>query len=160
MYNRLFLLILHCTSLILLALGWVLDILKIDISAHFVIDLSLFNEKRSIVSTLQSLWTGANYVAFCLIAIFGMIIPLVKSSVVFFILLNKKDGSLLYKYIAPLSKWAMADVFAMSILVAFLSANAMENVSAHLEPGFYYFSSYVILSAIVTALLGKIIGKQ
>ena len=140
--------------------GWVLDILKIDISAHFVIDLSLFNEERSIISTLQSLWTGANYMAFFLIAIFGIIIPLVKSLIIFFILLNKKEAGLLYKYIAPISKWAMADVFAMSILVAVLSANAMENVSAHLEPGFYFFSLYVILSAIVTALLGKIIAKQ
>ncbi|UEG50207.1 paraquat-inducible protein A [Ferruginibacter lapsinanis] len=134
--------------------------LKIDISAHFVVDLSLFNEKRSIISMLRSLWVGANYFPFCLIAFFGMIIPLLKSGVIFYILLDKKENINLYRYMTVISKWAMADVFAISILVAFFSANAMENINANLEPGFYFFSSYVLLSAIVTTLLGKIVGNQ
>ncbi len=53
----------------------------------------------------------------------------------------------------------MADVFAISIFVAFLSANAMENTKAELQEGFYYFSGYVLLSAIIVMLLGKMIKK-
>lgn len=47
----------------------------------------------------------------------------------------------------------MADVFAISILVAFLGASAMDNTNASLEAGFYYFSAYVLVSAVVGALL-------
>ena len=50
----------------------------------------------------------------------------------------------------------MADVFAVSILVAFLGANAMQNTKAVLEPGFYYFSAYVLLSGVVAMLCRKL----
>lgn len=160
MHNRLFLLILHCISLVFLGFGWVLDILKIDISTHFMINISLFNEKRSILSMLQSLWMGGNYTPFFLVAFFGMLIPFIKSLVIFVVLVNKKSNTGIYSYLSVISKWAMADVFAISILVAFLSANAMDNINAYLEPGFYYFLAYVLLSAIVSTFVGKIVAKQ
>jgi hypothetical protein len=53
----------------------------------------------------------------------------------------------------------MADVFAISILVAFLGASAMENTRANLEMGFYFFTAYVLLSGIIVALLAKILEK-
>ena len=54
----------------------------------------------------------------------------------------------------------MADVFAISILVAFLGANAMENTKATLEPGFYFFTGYVLLSSIIVMLVGKMVNSQ
>jgi hypothetical protein len=54
----------------------------------------------------------------------------------------------------------MADVFAISIFVAFLGANAMESTKAFLQPGFYYFSAYVILSGVVAMLCGKLIKAE
>ena len=47
----------------------------------------------------------------------------------------------------------MADVFAISIFIAFLGARAMKNTTASLEPGFYYFTAYVLLSAVLTFFL-------
>jgi len=35
----------------------------------------------------------------------------------------------------------------------------MQNTNAELEAGFYFFSAYVLLSAIVVMLLGKMIKK-
>ena len=43
----------------------------------------------------------------------------------------------------------MANVFASSIFIVFLGAKAMKNTSASLDPGFYYFTAYVFLSAIL-----------
>jgi len=155
--NRVTVLILHLVSLVLLGFGWVEDILHIDISTHFIVDFNLFNEKRNVLGTLQSLWQSGNYWPFLLIFLFGIVVPLVKSALIFYLLLAKNAAPKWYKFVNAISKWAMADVFAISILVAFLGATAMANTKASLEIGFYCFSAYVLLSAVVAMLLGKII---
>ncbi len=160
MANRLFLLLLHIISLVLLGFGWVLDMLHIDISAHFIVDVNLFNENRSVLGTLQTLWNGANYWPFMLIFLFGIVVPLVKSGIIFYLLLVKHPAPKWHRFVSAISKWAMADVFAISILVAFLAGSAMQNTHASLEAGFYYFSGYVLLSGIVAMLLGKILSRS
>lgn len=160
MVNRFVLLVLHLVSLVFLGLGWVLDMLKIEISTHFILDFNLFNEKRSVLGTLQTLWESTNYFPFCLIFLFGIVVPLIKSGIIFYLLLKKNPGMGCYRFVSAISKWAMADVFAISIFVAFLGAKAMKNTSAVLESGFYYFSVYVLLSSVIVVLLGKIIRLQ
>lgn len=149
MTNRWILLVLHTASLVLLYLGWTLDMLHIDISAKFFIKFDLFDENRSVLGTLQTLWEGGHYWPFLLIFFFGIIVPLVKSGVIFYLLLAKQPRRCWISFVTGISKWAMADVFAISIFVAFLGANAMENTQAWLEPGFYYFSGYVLLSGLI-----------
>jgi paraquat-inducible protein A len=149
------LLSLHILSLVLLGLGLVKDMLKIDITANFFIDINLFNEKRSVLRTLQTLWESSNYVPFLLIFLFGIVVPLFKSGLLFFILISQNPAEKWLKWVTLISKWAMADVFAISILIAFLGAKAMRNTTAALEPGFYYFTGYVLLSLIIVVLLKK-----
>jgi len=147
--NRVILLLLHLVSLVFFCFGLVADILKIDITASFIIDFNLFNEKRSVLGTLQTLWESSNYLPFFLILLFGIIIPLVKSGIVFYILLNKHVSHKWLELVGLMGKWAMADVFAISILIAFLGANAMKHTTASFEPGFYYFTIYVLMSATI-----------
>jgi paraquat-inducible protein A len=158
--NRYILLGLHVISLVLLGFGWVLDMLHIDISTHVFIDFNLFNEKRSVLGTVQTLWESANYLPFLLIFLFGILVPLVKSAVIFYLLIAKYPGKKWYRFVSAISKWAMADVFAISIFVAFLGANAMQSTKASIEPGFYFFAAYVVLSGIISQLLGKMIKDQ
>ncbi|MCW3090451.1 MAG: hypothetical protein JWP81_1520 [Ferruginibacter sp.] len=145
--KRALLLALHILSLVFLGFGLVLNMLKVDITAKFFIDINLFNEKRSIVGTLQNLWESANYFPFVLILIFGIIVPLFKSAIIFYILLSKNIPASWLKLVSAISKWAMADVFAVSIFIAFLGSRAMNNTTASLEPGFYFFAAYVLISA-------------
>lgn len=156
--NRGILLLLHIISLVLLGFGLVLDMLKIDVTANFFIDINLFNEKRSVLGTLQTLWESSNYLPFLLIFLFGIIVPLVKSVIIFYILLAKNVADKWLQLVSKISKWAMADVFAISIFIAFLGARAMRNTTAFLEPGFYYFTAYVLLSLVLVGLL-KISSK-
>ena len=155
--NRYVLLFIHIASLVLLGFGWTLDMLHIDINIHkqFIVDINmnLFNEKRSVLGTLENLWNSDNYWPFLLIFLFGILVPLVKSAAIFYLLLAGEPRMSWYRFVSAISKWAMADVFAISIFVAFLGANAMENTKASLEPGFYYFAGYVILSGIIAVLL-------
>ena len=153
--RRLILLLFHVISLVLLGFGLVMDMLKIDITAKFFIDINLFNEKRSVLGTLQTLWETANYLPFLLIFLFGIVVPLVKSGIVFYILLFKNISGKWQRLVSAISKWAMADVFAISIFIAFLGAKAMQNTTASLEPGFYYFTAYVLLSAVIVGFLAN-----
>ncbi|MBS1512707.1 MAG: paraquat-inducible protein A [Bacteroidetes bacterium] len=157
--NRLSLLVLHVLSLVLLGFGWFTNMLHIEVNAHFIFDLNLFNEDRSVIGTLQTLWKTGNFWPFLLIFFFGIVIPLVKSAVIFYLLWAKKPQPGWYGFVNAISKWAMADVFAVGIFVAFLGASAMQNTGAALEPGFYYFSAYVILGNVISMLLGKLLKK-
>src|SRR3954468_3035389 len=118
--SRVIVLALHILPLVFFGFGIVLDMLKIDITANFFIDINLFNEKRSVLGTLQSLWESANYLPFLLIFFFGLVVPMVKTAIIFYILLAKRIPSVYYKLVTTISKWAMADVFAMSIFISFL----------------------------------------
>ncbi len=158
--NRYLLLGFHVISLVLLGFGWTMDMLHIDISTHFLVDLNLFNEKRSVLGTLQTLWESANYWPFLLIFLFGILVPVIKSVIIFYLLLAKYPSKKWYNIVNAIGKWAMADVFAISILVAFLGAGAMQNTKANFEAGFYYFSGYIMLSGIINMLLGKMIKNQ
>ena len=151
--NRAILLIMHIISLVFFGFGVVLDMLKIDITANFFIDINLFNEKRSVLGTLQTLWQSSNYLPCLLIFLFGIIVPLAKSGIIFYILLVKDVAVKYLKFVGLISKWAMADVFAISIFIAFLGARAMKNTTASLEPGFYYFNAYVLLSVVIAGFL-------
>ncbi|MEP7237221.1 MAG: paraquat-inducible protein A [Ferruginibacter sp.] len=159
--NRYILVFLHVVSLVLLGFGWVKNILHIEINVHYMmIDLNLFSEDRSIFGLLEKLWKDANYWPFSLIFIFGIIVPLIKSGIIFYLLLAKKPAVIWQRFVSAISKWAMADVFAISILVAFLGASAMESTTAVLKAGFYYFSGYVLLSGIVAMFCQKMLSNS
>lgn len=158
--NRYILLSLHVISLVLLGLGWVKDILHIDISVHYIIDLNLFSEKRSVLGMLKKLWDDQSYWPWLLIFVFGIIVPLVKSGIIFYLILGKNPDVKWQRFVSAISKWAMADVFTISIFVAFLGANAMESTSATLQSGFYFFSGYVILSGVVAMFCGKLLSNS
>ena len=151
--RKIILLFLHLLSLVLLGLGLTLNMLAINVTAKFFIEINLFNEKRSVLGTLRSLWESSNYLPFFLILLFGMIVPIIKSIIICYILIAKNVEDKYYKLVGIIGKWAMADVFAISIFVAFLGAKAMKFTTASLEPGFYYFTAYVLLSAVIVNFL-------
>ena len=151
--RKIILLAFHLLSLVLLGLGLTLNMLAINVTAKFFIDINLFNEKRSVFGTLRSLWESNNYLPFFLILLFGIIVPIVKSIIICYILIAKNSENKYYNIVGIIGKWAMADVFAISIFVAFLGAKAMKFTTASLEPGFYYFTAYVLLSAVIVNFL-------
>ena len=60
---------------------------------------------------------------------------------------------------ARMSKWSMADVFVMALLVAYLAGSASEQMgsllimSAQLEVGFWYFLAYCLFSIAASSLV-------
>jgi uncharacterized paraquat-inducible protein A len=52
----------------------------------------------------------------------------------------------LYTFIRSISKWSMADVFAVGMLIALLAAKGTSNLSAVAGTGFYCFAAYCLVS--------------
>ena len=99
----------------------------------------------------NNLWPVANFKMRVLLRdIQNTKVALVLQPGVFF----KSDNSIKIKrFVVVISKWAMVDVFVVGLFVAYLSAQASGNLSAVLEPGFYYFTGYCLVSLLAMQLM-------
>lgn len=108
----------------------------------------VFHETRSILQTIGNLMESRNYFVALLILFFSVLVPFIKGILLLRVLSMKHEIKRysIYRFVRGISKWAMADVFVVGVFVAFLAANASSNMNAVIEPGFYFFSAYCLLS--------------
>ncbi|MCY4046329.1 MAG: paraquat-inducible protein A [Cellvibrionales bacterium] len=122
-------------------------------------DITLLNKTQSILKTSQSLWQQDYPVVALLIIIFSTIIPVIKILLLIALLIFPCQK--IVKLNGFLSKWSMADVFAIGVLISFLMAAAAENAhalivfEAILHAGFYWFVAYCLTSVILGQILLK-----
>jgi hypothetical protein len=116
--------------------------------------LSVYASTRSIWGTAESLASNGYLFVALLIVFFSMVIPTFKlllQAISLFINSDELRSPLLWLN-AALSKWSMADVFVMALLMAFLAGGAAEQTDdiltmhASLGAGFYYFLAYCLFS--------------
>ena len=142
-------LVLTLISLIFLGPGLVKPVLTIRASvALFGSVHELSNETRSVVGTIRSLHASGNNFVAGLILLFSIVVPLIKIALLVPIFASRDAArrSRVYRAVQSVSKWAMADVFAVGIFIAFLAVKATANMAAVAGPGFYYFVAYCLLS--------------
>ncbi len=123
--------------------------------------IQAYEKTRSILGTVRELADSRNYLVAFLIALFSVVVPIGKGA----LLVNgfaQRDSVLAGAGAGighALSKWSMADVFVVAIMVAYLAANAtgrtdeIFTLTARFGPGFYYFLSYCLLSILSAQLL-------
>ena len=132
---------------------------QIQVSGTVVIQ----DTAKSILGTSQNLWQEGNLLVAFLIVFFSLVVPVIKlallaSSTLF---KNTKLSQLLRNSSGLLSKWSMADVFVMALIISFLAIKASSGTSTllqteiTLESGFYYFLGYCLLSILSSQLLIK-----
>lgn len=147
----------------LMIAGWLLPILtlKISVDVPIIGQYKLFEETRSIVGTMSHLFEiGKLFPAF-LILLFGILIPVAKTGgTIYALIVTNSKANTVAGWVHAISKWAMADVFAISILVAFLASNSLQNTEANLHIGFYIFTAYVLLSALLAHFTNQYLAKQ
>jgi len=123
--------------------------------------LLVYTSTRSIWGTVESLAGGGNLAVAFLIVFFSLVIPAFKlllQALSLFIARTEFRGPLLWLN-AALSKWSMADVFVMGLLVAFLAGSAADQTGdilamhASLGAGFYYFLAYCLFSVAAASVL-------
>ena len=153
--NRLALL-LTVVSLVLLWPGLTQPALSVRATMSvFGVTTELTNETRSVVSAVRSLHeSGDNFVA-GLILLFSVVVPLTKVALLGRVLTAKSDEVRVryHRVVQAISKWAMADVFAVGMLIALLVARGTANLSADAGPGFYFFAAYCLVSNAAFQLL-------
>lgn len=123
----------------------------ITIRATFVFmgnTIEVFNQTRSILQSVRNLHESGNDFVAGLILLFSVLVPFIKGALlgVAAITRNAIRRERLNAFVRAISKWAMADVFAVGVYVAFLAGKASENLDAELGSGFYWFVAYCLVS--------------
>jgi uncharacterized paraquat-inducible protein A len=143
-------LILLFASFVCLVPGLYRPALTLDISPTlpFLGKMQIFHQTRGILGTIRNLYDTGNTLVAGLILLFSVAIPVSKGMVLLYVLALKRAPfrSLLHRFVSAIGKWSMADVFVMGIFLAYLAAGAAEGVTAKLEPGFWWFLGYCLLS--------------
>ena len=144
--------VLTALSFFLLVPGVMQPIMTLSAKLNmFGLSTTLFEETRSIWQTVTSLADAGYPEVGFMVLTFSVIIPVVKGLWVI--------GTWFYpsprrwQFIAMLSKWSMADVFVVAMMVSFFTAKATADLQAGLHSGFYWFSGYCIVSIISGQLL-------
>jgi uncharacterized paraquat-inducible protein A len=153
--NRLAIL-LSLVSLALLWPGLMQPALTIKASMEiFGTSRELANETRSVVGAVRSLHESGNDFVAGLILLFSIVVPLLKATMLVPIFATRDTARAyrLHLVVRSISKWSMADVFAVGMLIALLAAKGTANLSAVAGPGFYYFASYCLVSNAAFQLL-------
>lgn len=122
--------------------------------------IEAYSSTRSIAGMARELAAGGNVLVAVLIVTFSMVIPLFKLVLQgLSLLLPAPLAGRLLAVNGALSKWSMADVFVMAMLVAFMAGRASSEggdllvMEAQLEPGFWFFLGYCLFSVAAGSLL-------
>ena len=123
--------------------------------------IEAYRSTRSIWDTVNELATTGNLPVALLIVFFSLVIPVFKLCLQALALALPRvewRAPLLWLN-AALSKWSMADVFVMGLLVAYMAGSAsgqmgdMLTMDAQLEIGFWYFLAYCLFSIVAGSLI-------
>ena len=108
----------------------------------------VFRQTQSVLQAVRTLHQSHNDFVAGLILLFSVTVPFLKALALVVILTLRDPAKRyrLYLMVRSLSKWAMADVFAAGVFIAFMAGNAIDNLDAKLHPGFYYFIAYCLVS--------------
>ena len=143
-------------SLILLGPGLTKPALTIKATMTFLgQERELTNETRSVVGAAKKLYETGNKFVAGLILLFSILIPFIKAALIIPItmLQGRPASDRLYRFVRAISKWSMADVFAVGMLIAYLVAQGTANLAAIAGPGFYFFAAYCLVSNLAFQLL-------
>jgi len=142
-------LVLTVVALALLIPGLTQPVLTISASIEMLgMKREIFNQTQSVLQAVRSLHKSGNDFVAGLILLFSVTVPFLKALAHGIVMSMKNEARRyrLYLAVRSLSKWAMADVFAVGTFIAMLAAQATDNLDGTAGPGFYFFASYCLVS--------------
>lgn len=150
-------LLLILSSLACLYPGLMFAMLTIKVGTFFPLvgQIDLYEATQSIIQTIDNLFLNENYLVAWLILLFSVVVPVLKTVMLLLVLLVKQQQwrKPMFNFVSVIGKWSMADVFVVSIFMAYLASKSNQAISATLHEGFYYFSAYCVLSILGTQLI-------
>lgn len=136
-------------SIGLLIPGLTKPVLTIVASINMLgVSQEIFRQTQSVLQAVRTLHESGNDFVAGLILFFSVTVPFLKALTLLIILTlrNQVARYRLYLMVRSLSKWAMADVFAVGVFIALLAARGSNNLDGTPGPGFYFFASYCLVS--------------
>jgi hypothetical protein len=130
--------------------------------------IEVYGQTRSIVGSIRHLYSVGSYTAATLILFFSVVVPLTKSLLVSWAVLqsNQEARRRTLFFVEMIAKWSMADVFAVAVMIAYLAAQASQSASgstaivefdASFGSGFYWFAGYCLTSLAVQQLSARVL---
>ena len=148
-------------SFVTLLYGIVTPILMIVIhkNVDYLGDIVLSFESKTIIGTIEHLYSNANYPVAIVILLFSVVVPFLKTVSMIAVIIWKEFhiAQKLITLFKHLGKWSMLDVFVVSLLLVYLSAGSSENSYSEIESGLYIFLIYVILSIITSIGVNRVL---
>jgi hypothetical protein len=116
--------------------------------------IEAYRKTRSVIGAVRELFDSGHAVVAFLVMLFSVVIPVTKIGMQLAgaFTPNHRLRRALFGVSGAISKWSMADVFVVAIVVAYLAANASSDMdelvvlNAHFEHGFYLFLGYCLFS--------------
>lgn len=108
----------------------------------------IFRETQSITESVRNLFESGNTFVAALILLFSILVPVVKALLLAVALFSRESAARtrIAGFVRSISKWSMADVFVVGVFIAFMAANALDNLDAQAGIGLYYFAAYCLVS--------------
>ena len=132
--------------------------------------IEVYSQTRSIVGSVRHLYSVGSHTAATLILFFSIIVPLTKSFLVSWAVLqsNSLRTERTLFFVEAIARWSMADVFAVAVIIAYLAAQASQSVGgttiitfdAFFGSGFYWFAGYCLTSLAVQQLSARWLMKD
>ncbi|QSX33813.1 paraquat-inducible protein A [Shewanella avicenniae] len=127
---------------------------------HLEGEVQVFDKTRSIWSTVTELHDSGNIAVAFLVMLFSVIIPVIKIMLTLLSMLARESLARgLQQVSGALSKWSMADVFVVALIISFMAGNAsagmgdMVRTNASFGSGFWFFLGYCLLSLLGQSLM-------
>jgi paraquat-inducible protein A len=149
-------LLLTLVSIGLLIPGLTQPVLTIIASIDLMgVPREIFRQTQSVLQAVRTLHDAGNDFVAGLILFFSITVPFLKALALLIILTLKNPVARYRTYlmVRSMSKWAMADVFAVGVFIALLAAQGSDNLDGTAGPGFYYFAAYCLVSNLAFQLL-------
>jgi hypothetical protein len=134
-------------------------------------EVEVFQQTRSIVSSVQRLYEVRSPVPATLILLFSVIVPFVKAVLVGWAMFTGPDSRRrTLAFVETIAKWSMADVFVVALFITYLAAMASQSTplsgppivafTANFGPGFYWFAGYCVFSLASQQLTARVLAAR
>ena len=135
-------------------------------------DVEVFQQTRSILGSVKSLYEAGSPVPATLILLFSVIVPLGKALLVVAATVNadpvRRQRTL--SFVETIAKWSMADVFVVALFITYLAAEATGRATGSAVPliafdarfgaGFYWFAAYCLFSLASQQYTAKMVRRD
>jgi paraquat-inducible protein A len=138
-------------------------------------EVEVYEQTRSIMSSVQRLYEVGSPVPATLILLFSVIVPLAKGALVAWatFMMSAAWRQRTLRFVETIAKWSMADVFVVALFIAYLAARASTTAptdpgsppplvafSATFGSGFYWFAAYCLFSLASQQFTARLASRE